>query len=122
MPKPKRNPAREKRITHEIGVDAYDSEERALAWYYYLDDNLTFPFQAQCLRPRAISPLKKGETVEVVGLAPEADCMREIVVLAKWQGRKLGLPLSQLESLKTAAKTKEAVKDWQYWVEVGYAF
>lgn len=60
--------------------------------------------------------------MEVIGLAPEDDCMREIVVLAKWQGRKLGLPLSQLEPLKAAAKTREAVKDWQYWVEVGYAF
>lgn len=122
MPKPTRNPAREKRITYEIVVDAYDSEERALGWYYYLDDKLTFPFQARCLRTRAVSSLKKGETVEVVGLAPEDDCMRELVVLAKWQDRKLGLPLSQLEPLKTDAKTREAVKDWHYWVELGYEF
>lgn len=121
MPKPKLDPAREKRITREINVDAYDSGERALAWYYYLDGKLTFPFQARCVRIRAISPLKKGETVEVIGLAPEDDCMKEIIVMAKREARRLGLPLSQLEPLRAAAKTKEAVKDWQYWVEAGYA-
>jgi hypothetical protein len=122
MPRPKRDAAREKRITYEIVVDAYDSDERALGWYCYLADELTFPFQARCLRTRAVSPLKKGETVEVLDMAPEDDCMREMIVLAKWQGRKLGLPLSQLEPLKASAKTRGAVGDWHYWVEMGYAF
>ena len=30
----------------EIVVDAYDSEEQAMGWYSYLEDNLQFPFQA----------------------------------------------------------------------------
>jgi len=31
---------REERITMEIIVDAHDKEERAMGWYYYLDDTL----------------------------------------------------------------------------------
>jgi len=117
---PKPNPARERRISCEIVVDAYDSEERAIGWYNYLDDKLDFPFHAKCIHPRVISPLKKGETVEVLSLAPEDDCMREMIVLARWQGRKLGLPLSQLEPLKAKSANLQAIQDWHYWVEMGY--
>jgi len=30
---------REERIIMEIIVDAYDEEERAMGWYYYLEDH-----------------------------------------------------------------------------------
>ena len=91
-----------------------------MGWYNYLDNKLDFPFHAKCIHPRAISPLKKGETVEVLSLAPEDDCMREMIVLARWQGRKLGLPLSQLEPLKAKSAARQAIQDWRYWVEMGY--
>jgi len=48
MPKPPRlNRARERRILEDIVVDAYTSEERAIAWYYYLEEKLSFPFKAK---------------------------------------------------------------------------
>jgi hypothetical protein len=34
---------REERIEMEIIVDAYNPEEQAMGWYYYLDNNLDFP-------------------------------------------------------------------------------
>src|SRR5437773_5503067 len=37
---------REERITMEIIVDAYDSEEQAMGWYYYLEGTLHFPLIA----------------------------------------------------------------------------
>ena len=39
--------AREERIYMEAVVDAHDYEERALGWYYYLDDKIMFPFIAE---------------------------------------------------------------------------
>jgi hypothetical protein len=36
--------SREYRIEMEIVVDAYGEEERAMGWYCYLQDKLTFPF------------------------------------------------------------------------------
>ena len=34
--------AREERIYMEAVVDAHDSEERAMGWYYYLEDKIMF--------------------------------------------------------------------------------
>ena len=49
MPKAKRDKIREERISMEIIVDAYDSEEQAMGWYYYLEEKLHFPFLAKCI-------------------------------------------------------------------------
>src|SRR5579863_6892498 len=112
----KRNRRRETRIEQEIVVDAYTSEERAMGWYYYLEGKLRFPFTAICIKRRATSPFKIGESLSISALAPEDDCMSEIVVLTKWHGRALGVPLAQLRPDNGDAATKEAIEDWQYWV------
>ena len=125
MPNPKRpvpNPAREHRISEEIVVDAYGPEERAMGWYYYLEQELTFPFKARCTAVRSVSPLKKGEVVEVLGMAKEDDCMREAFVLIRFGARKLGVPLAQLEPVGADAATREAAADWGYWTSMGYEF
>ena len=74
-------PARGHRIDHEIVVDAYTPEERAIGWHRFLDDNLRFPFKASCVAAREILPLKKVEEVEVLGMAPADDCMKEMFVI-----------------------------------------
>ena len=68
--KPKRDETREERISMEIVVDAYNEEERAMGWYCYLEDKLGFPFLTRCIKERPISPLRVGDEVEVVGMAP----------------------------------------------------
>lgn len=114
--------ARERRIDMEVVVDAYDETERAMGWYCYLDEKLAFPFRARCVRKRLISPLSEGEVVEVVRMAPDSECEREIFVMVRWQGRILGVPLAQLVGLDVDGKTKQALDDWCYWVERGYQF
>jgi len=52
-------------VIETVPVDAYDSEEQAMGWYYYLDEKMQFPFSARCVAQRAISPLEQGEEVEV---------------------------------------------------------
>lgn len=71
MAKPRRDQVRENRIHNEAIVDAYGPEEQALGWYYYLENKIRFPFEARCMRAKAVSPLLKGERVEVRRLAPE---------------------------------------------------
>jgi hypothetical protein len=122
MPKLTRNPARDRRIHEEIMVDAYDPVERAYSWYYYLDENLPFPFQARCIAPRTVSPLKKGEEVTVIAMCEEEDCTREMFVRIELAGRRQGVPLSQLEPLKVGADARRAIEDWRYWVARGYGF
>ena len=125
MPKPKRptlNRARERRIEQEIVVDAYTPEERAIGWHCYLDDKLGFPFKAKCVAAREISPLKKGEEVEVLGMAPGDDCMKEMFVIVGFAGRRLGVPLAQIEPVGADATTREAVADWRYWQQMRWEF
>jgi hypothetical protein len=43
-----RDEIREQRIEMEAVVDAYDSGERAMGWYYHLDGKMKVPFKARC--------------------------------------------------------------------------
>ena len=113
---------REERITMEIVVDAYDSMEQAMGWCCYLDATLTFPFIARCRSRRPISPLREGDEVEVVAMAPEEECEHEMFVMIRWQEDGLGVPLSQLAVVHADDKTLQAVEDWHYWVERHYQF
>ncbi len=121
MPKAKRDPKREHRIAMEAIVDAYGPEEQAMGWYYYLEGKLRVPFLARCITERAISPLRKGDEIEIVGMAPEEECQHEMFVKTRWDRRTLAIPLSQIKPIGAADKgTKEAIEDWRYWVNQGY--
>lgn len=113
---------REERITMEIIVDAYSPEEQAMGWYYYLEEKMEFPFAAVCISQRRISPLKKGTSVNVIGMAVEEECNREMFVEIDWEEESLAVPLSQLEAVEAIDETKEAMADWHYWVNQGYDF
>jgi hypothetical protein len=122
MDRVQKDETREHRISMEAIVDAYGPEEQAIGWYYYLEDRIQFPFQARCVKTRRISPLKEGELVKVICMAPEDECMREMFVEIQWQNRTFGVPLAQLQLLDVDEATEEAVKDWHYWVGRGYEF
>ena len=56
MKKTPKNEYREYRIHDEAIVDAYGETERAMSWYYYMDDKLRFPIKPDVL-PNAVLPL-----------------------------------------------------------------
>lgn len=120
MPRIERDEERENRISMEAIVDAYGSEEQAMGWYYYLEDKIQFPFEAQCIRERKTSPLRVDENVQVAGMVSENDCLNEMFVEIEWSGRTFGVPLSQLEGVEVDENTEEAISDWHYWVGRGY--
>ena len=122
MARVEKDDAREERIDMEVVVDASGEEERAIGWYTYLGDKLAFPFRARCIAERRSSPLQQGEVVEVTGMAPAEDCEHDILVDVQWQGRRLAVPLSQLEGIAVDEATQEAIGDWHYWIARGYEF
>lgn len=122
MAKTGRDEEREERIAMEIVVDAYSPEEQAMGWYYYLEDRMQFPFTAVCTGKRRSSPLKEGETVEVVRMAPEEECEREMYVEIDREDDTLAVPLIQLEAPDADEDTQQAIEDWHYWVNEGYSF
>jgi hypothetical protein len=117
-----RDQEREERIHNEAIVDAYGPEEQALGWYYYLEEHISFPFQARCIALRKTSPLKVGEVVEVLEMADEYDCMSDMIVIIRFGDRSLGVPLTQLEPTAGDPRMLEAIKDWHYWVDRGHRF
>jgi hypothetical protein len=100
MKKLKKDPVREDRIQNEAIADANGPEEQVMGWYYYLDDKIRFPFQARCIAAKVISPLRKGEIVEVQRMAPEDACSADMLVLIRWHGRNMAVPLSQLVAIE----------------------
>jgi Calcium binding len=118
MKQPKRDPVREERIHNEAIVDA-SPDEQAMSWYYYLEGKIRFPFQARCVAVKDVSPLRKGEIVDVVRMAGEDTCEHDMLVQIRWQGRKMAVPLAQLEAIDADESTQEAVGDWHYWVAQG---
>ncbi|WP_416668157.1 calcium-binding protein [Egbenema bharatensis] len=122
MPKRKgqKDEEREERIAMEAIVDAYDPEEQAMGWYYYLQDKIGFPFQGKCILERKISPLKLKEVVDVIEMAPTDDCEQEMFVVIRWMERELAVPLVQIEGVDVDDETEEAIADWHYWMEQGY--
>ncbi len=116
------DPDREYRIDMEVVVDAYDSEERAMGWYYYISDNCEFPFKAKCIEKIRISPLDLDEKVDVLSVASADECEKKIFVEIKWSDRTLAVPLSQLNGIDVSDKTKEVIEDWHYWCQRGYEF
>jgi len=119
--KPRRERERERRIALEIVVDAYDTHERAMGWYYYLEEQLKYPFMATCTNKRVISPLRVKDEVRVVGMPGEDECEHEMFVTIRWERDRLAVPLAQLRPISaTDKRTKQGVEDWHYWVKMGY--
>jgi hypothetical protein len=117
-----RKTARDRRIEQEIIVDCYGPDEQAMGWYCYLDGQLAVPFTARCTIKRAISPLKVGDEVKVIGMPPESECEHEMFVTIRWLKEDLAVPLAQLKPLRADRATRQAVEDWLYWVDRGYSF
>ncbi len=114
--------AREERIMMEAVVDAHDEEERAMGWFYYLQDKMHFPFEAECVTESRVSPLKIGERVQVKDMTPEDDHLQDMFAEIEWSNRTFDLPLAQLRPIDVDADTQEAVEDWKYWMDRGYCF
>jgi uncharacterized NAD(P)/FAD-binding protein YdhS len=91
-----------------------------MGWYYSLEDQLHFPFVATCTADRSISPLRVGDEVDVVGMAPEQECQHEMFVLIRWERRPLAVPLVQLQGIAVDEQTRQVIEDWHYWVAQGY--
>lgn len=93
-----------------------------MGWYYYLENMLKVPFTGQCRLKRSTSPLKVGQTVQVIGMADEDDCMSEIFVRIAYGKSELAVPLEQLDCQSPDEATCQAVADWHYWLARGYGY
>ncbi len=116
-----RDEERENRIEDEVIVDAYEPEEQAMGWYYYLAETMTYPFQAKCIQELRKSPLKLDEIVTVTDMVSDDDSY-EMLAEIKFMNRIMGVPMHQLEPIDVDDSTRQVIEDWQYWIGRGYGF
>jgi hypothetical protein len=64
------------------------------------------PISRQMHRSQDVSPLREGETIEVHRMAPEDACSAEMLVLVRWHGRVMAVPLSQLTAIDSGETTR----------------
>ena len=112
----------EDRILMDVVVDAYDREERAMGWFYYVAEGLEFPFQAKCIAKKSTSPLKVDQEVTVIDIASGEDCESKIFMKITYDEDVLSVPLEQLEMLDDKPDSKIIIEDWHYWIGRGYEF
>ncbi|CEJ43655.1 calcium-binding protein [Umezakia ovalisporum] len=126
MPSVERDENREHRIETEIIVDAEDKEDRAMGWYYYLDDTLNVPFMAKLIKKSRKTSTEEEKIVEVLGMAPDDECLKDMYVeVVEPNGKDEDVftaKLSDIVAIDTDSETEEAMADWRYWLARGYKF
>ncbi|MEZ4668181.1 MAG: calcium-binding protein [Anaerolineae bacterium] len=105
------NEKRERRIQDEAIVDAYGSQEQALGWYYYLEEQIIFPFKTPCTYSHKAITFKVAELVKVLVMAGKDDCTSDMIVIVQFQARTLGVPVAQLEPIAGEKAMTEAMTD-----------
>ena len=89
-----------------------------LGWYCYLEQTLEFPFEAMWNTGKHAQ-----QPVEVLGMADEDDCTTDMLVTVKCQegtlADELGVPLTKISALAENSTRKNAIEDWQYWLNQG---
>lgn len=122
MSKVEQDEEREERIALEAVVDAYGEEERAIGWYYYLAENMDFPFQAKWISRKR----PEGRNVEVVDMSPADDCSHDMFVEVRYQEGSVddifSARLSEINPIDVDEETAQVIADWHYWVTRGYEF
>ncbi|MEH2249835.1 calcium-binding protein [Nostoc sp.] len=126
MPSVEPDENREHRIKTEIIVDAEDKEERAMGWYYHLEEALNFPFLAKWTKKGRKSASAEEKQVEVLGMAPDDECLKDMFVEVAYINGKdedvYSAKLSEIAAIDADSETQEAIADWLYWIARGYKF
>jgi len=107
-------------IEDEIIVDCYDEYEVTMGWFYYFQDNMSFPFKAKISAETGIDNLKIGDTVNVVELMNSSDEMISIYDFKATVGIEYGehiydVSLEQIKGIDCNQKTDEVIEVWHYW-------
>ena len=112
---------RENRIANEVLVDAYEQEEIAMGWYYYLQERFNFPFKAKWGSSKS-----SDRIVTVLEMSAEDDCLNDMYVEVLYREGDLedvfSARLFEIYPLDVNRPTEEAIADWHYWVNRGYQF
>ncbi|MEM6263642.1 MAG: calcium-binding protein [Bacteroidota bacterium] len=105
------------KLYSEILVDCHDEDEQNMSWYYYCQDELEFPFEANI----ELKKRKGGTVVKQVNVlnlsTDDSDFDRsfDLKVEIELNEYVIGVPISQLTDIKATEATIETINIWNYW-------
>lgn len=113
----KKNELYEDKLYDEILVDCKDVYEQNMSWYYYVSDELEFPFKAKIEMKK-----RNGQTelieVEILDLSEDLSNFEEsfdLKVDIELNEYIIEVPLMNLKDVQGSEQTIEVVEIWKYW-------
>lgn len=107
------------KIDYEIIPDCYDAYEVEMSWFYYFNDNLEFPFEAEIYLKN-----RKGKKslvkIDVLAMVKDGgDFNDETGVAFEVSPKKsdfvFDINIRKLKNAKGNSSVKEAFEIWQFW-------
>ncbi|MBI4750588.1 MAG: hypothetical protein HY774_19055 [Acidobacteria bacterium] len=97
-------------------ADVHPRDERGAldAWYEHLEENLSFPFEAEITEPQRGGQLRYGDKVKVLDILDQDD-MYGILVAVKRGSATYHFPLCDLTVVGKDSPTKQLVSDYAVW-------
>jgi len=96
------------------GIDPDDEMALVEAWEEHLEENLSFPFEAEVAEYQERGPLQTGDHVKVKSIS-EADDHYGVLVEVRRGGEKYVFPLCDLEVIDKQSPNYQPVKDYVVW-------
>ncbi len=104
-----------KRIEKVVaGIDDRDWFRALKRWKEYLEENLTFPFEAKVHERQDRGPLHSGDKVSVKKITMIEDLYGVIVELRRGR-KKYAFPLCDLEAIPKDSPNYQPIKDYAVW-------
>jgi hypothetical protein len=106
----------EGKLVREVlqGIDPDDEFASMGAWYDYMEEHLTFPFEAEIDEFQERSPLQSGDRVRVYGLT-DADEFYGVIVRLRKGREKYHFPLCDLEALDEDSENYAIIRSYRVW-------
>jgi Calcium binding len=112
-----RDQVREDRIDYEIVVDTYDQYEAAMGWLTYLEDFLSFPFEAMYHPDNQTPRLVMVQAIENDEEALDQGLIEFLIEID--DDGECWVALEEITPLELNTEALQAVEDWRYWLARG---
>lgn len=114
-----KNEAFERRLYEEIIVDCRDEYEQRMSWFYFVQDEMCFPFEAKIeLRKRGGGKiLKKVNVIDLSSDYTNSERIFDLKVAVELEDYIIEIPLAKLIEANGTEETNEVIEIWEYWIQ-----
>jgi hypothetical protein len=111
----------EEKLYNEILVDCKGEYEQNMSWFYYIQDEIKFPFIAyvevkEIGQRENTRVLKKIKVIELSTDDSNFENNFDIKVSVEFDKYIMEFPLSKLEDIRASKSIIEIIELWKYWI------